>query len=97
MTERKPCKKLQDYNWTPLNAPLKEVLMEIKKDPMYWKPFPIYENPPKRTAHKYCAYHESHSHGTNTYVALMKLIEQFIASGKLTHFLAEQRGQQNTP
>jgi len=31
-------KKFQDYNWTPLNAPIEEVLAAIKTDPMYEKP-----------------------------------------------------------
>jgi hypothetical protein len=26
---------LRDHNWTPLNAPTMDVLMEIKRDPMY--------------------------------------------------------------
>jgi hypothetical protein len=33
--EQKPRKKFKDYDWTPLNVLLNEVLMEIKKDPMY--------------------------------------------------------------
>lgn len=97
VAEQKTRKKFQEYDWTPLNAPIKEVLMEIKKDPAYRKPPPILEKPPAKTAHKYCAYHETNGHGTETCIALRKLIEQFTARGKLTGFLDEQRGQQNTP
>jgi hypothetical protein len=43
-TGQKPGKTFQDYNWTPLNAPVKEVLMEIKKDPIFRKPYTILGN-----------------------------------------------------
>jgi len=36
--EHPPTKKFQDYYWTPLNAPIEEVLSAIKKDPMYEEP-----------------------------------------------------------
>jgi hypothetical protein len=26
---------LRDHNWTPLNSPIMDVLLEIKRDPMY--------------------------------------------------------------
>jgi len=42
VTKRRPVKKVEDYNWTPINAPAKEVLMEIKKDPDYKDPPPIF-------------------------------------------------------
>jgi len=31
-------KKFHEYNWTPLNAPIKEVLAAVNMDPMYEKP-----------------------------------------------------------
>lgn len=95
--EQKLWKRFQKYDWTPLNAPIKEVLMEIKRDPAYKRPSHILGRPPAKTAHKYCAYHDVNGHGTDTCIALRHLIEQFIARGKLARFLGEQRGQQNEP
>jgi len=51
-------RNFRDYKWTPLNASLTEVLMELKKDPHYQRPTPIPRNPPPRLAHKYCAFHD---------------------------------------
>lgn len=44
MAPRRAPKRFKEYNWTPFNAPSKEVLMEIKKDPEYKKPLPIIGN-----------------------------------------------------
>lgn len=71
--------------------------MEIEKDRMYRKPFPILGKPLAKNAHKYCAYHDTNGHGTDTCITLRKLIEQFIAKGKLTRFLDGQRDRPNAP
>jgi len=85
MAEREPFKRFQDYNLTLLNASAREVLMEIKKDPMYQKPRKIFEKPPDRMVHKYCAFHDSNGHGTETCAALRTLIKKFIAKGPTKH------------
>jgi hypothetical protein len=41
---------LRGHNWTPLNAPVMDVLLEIKQDPMYRKPRPVLANPYSRYA-----------------------------------------------
>jgi hypothetical protein len=87
-------KKFHEYNWTPLNAPIEEVLAAIKMDTMYEKPSEIVGTPHLRTAHRYCAFHESKGHSTETCRSLRALIEKFIENGKLVHFLASQWGQQ---
>jgi hypothetical protein len=61
---KKAKKNFGDYKWTPLNASLTEVLMELKKDPNYQRPRPILGDPPPRLAHKYCAFHDSYGHLT---------------------------------
>jgi hypothetical protein len=38
-------KSLKDYNWTTLNAPIMDVLMEIKRDLAYRRPRPILIQP----------------------------------------------------
>jgi hypothetical protein len=49
---KKTKKNFGDYKWTPLNASLTEVLMELKKDPNYQRLRPIPGDPPPRLAHK---------------------------------------------
>jgi ubiquinone/menaquinone biosynthesis C-methylase UbiE len=43
--EQRPVKKFKDYNFTPLNAGISEVLMEIERDPEYHQPPKIPSNP----------------------------------------------------
>jgi hypothetical protein len=95
--ERRPVKRVEDYNWTPINAPAKEVLMEIKKDPDYKNSPPIKGKPHPHNLHKYCHYHDSYGHWTNSCVALREMIERYIADGKLTRFLAKQENQEGAP
>jgi hypothetical protein len=80
---KKAKKNFRDYKWTPLNASLTEVLMELKKDPNYQRLRPIPGDPPPRLAHKYCAFHDSYGHLTEQCVSLRQLIEKFIENGKL--------------
>jgi hypothetical protein len=84
-------KKFHEYNWTPLNAPIKEVLAAIKMDPMYEKPPKIVGTPHPRTAHRYCTFHESKGHSTETCRSLRALIEKFIENGKLVCFLVSSK------
>lgn len=50
---------LNGHNWTPLNAPIMDVLLEIKRDPMYRKPRPVLMNPNSPYADQYCAFHDT--------------------------------------
>jgi hypothetical protein len=76
-------RNFRDYKWTPLNASLTKVLMELKKGPHYQRPTPIPGNPPPRLAHKNCTFHDSYGHLTEQCVSLRQLIEKFIENGKL--------------
>jgi len=91
---KKAKKNFGDYKWTPLNASLTEVLMELKKDSNYQRPRPISGDPPPHLAHKYCAFHDSYGHLTEQCVSLRQLIEKFIENGKLVQFLVNERNQQ---
>jgi hypothetical protein len=95
--ERRSVKRVEDYNWTPIHAPSKEVLMEIKKDHDYKNTPPIKGKPHPHNLHKYCHYHDSYGHLTNSCVALREMIERYIADGKLTRFLAKQENQAGAP
>ncbi|XP_062175361.1 uncharacterized protein LOC133880428 [Alnus glutinosa] len=78
--ERRPIKRVENYNWTPVNAPAKEILMEIRKDPGYKDPSPIKGRPLPYNLHKYCHYHDSYGHWTNTCIALKEMIKKCSAS-----------------
>jgi hypothetical protein len=82
---------LQDHNWTPLNAPIMDVLMKIKRDLRYRKPKPVLVNPNLPYADQYCAFHDTTRHRTEACITLIILIERFIENGKLVRFLANQR------
>jgi hypothetical protein len=91
--EQRQVKKFKNYNFTPLNAEISEVLMEIKKDPAFWEPQKIPGNPPYRNAGKYCDIHKQAGHYTEGCVTLRLLIEEFIKNDKLVRLLGEQRNQ----
>ncbi|XP_062158683.1 uncharacterized protein LOC133866148 [Alnus glutinosa] len=59
---------------------------------MYEKPAEIVGTPHPRSAERYCAFHESKGHSTETCRSLRALIEKFIRNGKLVRFLASQWG-----
>jgi hypothetical protein len=69
----KPFKMFKDYNFTTLNAPIMEILMEIKKDPAYKKPKRILGKSPARTANRYCAFQVANGHNTETCISLQVL------------------------
>jgi hypothetical protein len=77
-----------------LNSPINEVLMEIKKDPMYQRPYPIHnKNVREENRNKFCAFHDSRGHVTEECRHLRILIEKFIKNGKLLRFIADNQGQ----
>jgi hypothetical protein len=68
--EQSQVKKFKDYNFTPLNAEISEVLMEIKRDLAFREPQKIPGNPPDRNAGKYCDFHKQAGHYTEGCVTL---------------------------
>ncbi|XP_062155145.1 uncharacterized protein LOC133863185 [Alnus glutinosa] len=86
---------LRGHNWTPLNAPIMDVLLEIRRDPTYRNPRPVLANPHSRYADQYCAFHDTTGHRTEACISLRLLIERFIENRKLVRFLADQRTQQD--
>jgi hypothetical protein len=92
--QKRDQESLRGHNWTPLNAPIMDVLLEIKQDPMYRKPRPVLVNPNSPHADQYCAFHDTTGHRTEACISLRLLIERFTENGKLVHFLADQRIQQ---
>ena len=49
-------------NFTPLNAPLDQVLMQIKVEGTLTFPGKLKSDPTKRTRNKYCRFHRDHGH-----------------------------------
>jgi hypothetical protein len=94
-TETKPRKKFKDYNFTPLNKSIHEVLMEVRKDPNYIRLPRITGNPPNKNKDKYCAFHEVNGHNTEDCIALRVMIETFVGNGKLVRFLSLQSTEPN--
>jgi hypothetical protein len=84
-------KRYSEYNFTPLNTDVTEVLMEIKKDPGFVRPPKIVGEPLLKNQHKYCAYHEANGHTTEGCITLRLLIEKHIGNGRLVKFLVDQR------
>ena len=55
----------RNQNYTPLNAPFDQVLMQIKDDPSLKWPKKIKGDPNKRNKNKYCRFHRDHGHDTD--------------------------------
>ena len=55
----------QSQQYTPLNMPLKQVLMQIKDDPSLKWLEKMKGDPNKRNRNKYCRFHRDHGHDTD--------------------------------
>ena len=51
-------------SFTPLNAPLDQVLMQIKDEGALMFPGKLKSDPTKRSRNKYCRFHHDHGHDT---------------------------------
>jgi hypothetical protein len=80
--------------WTPLNSPINEVLMEIRRDSQYEDPHPLFSTRvQEENMHKFCTFHKTRGHLTEECRNLRILIEKFIKNGKLLRFIADNQGQ----
>ena len=77
----------RNQQYTPLNAPLEQVLMQIKDDPSLKWPEKMKGDPNKCNRNKYCLFHRDHKHDTNECFDLKQQIENLIRQGKLRNFL----------
>ena len=77
----------QTTNFTPLNAPLDQVLMQIRDDPFLAWPSKLKADPNKRPKNKYCRFHRNHGHKTSNCYDLKQQIGAFIRQGKLQQFI----------
>ena len=84
---RKTGPPTRNQNYTPLNAPLDQVLMQIKDDPSLKWPEKMKGDPNKRNKNKYCRFHRDHGHDMDECFDLKQQIENLIRQGKLRHFV----------
>ena len=70
-------------SFTPLNAPLDQVLMQIKDEGALTFPGKLKSDPTKRSRNKYCRFHRDHGHDTTDCYDLKQQIEALIKEGKL--------------
>ena len=78
-------------NFTPLNAPLDQVLMQIKDEGALTFPGKLKNDPTKRSRNKYCQFHRDHGHDTVDCYDLKQQIEALIREGKLQKFINKER------
>ena len=62
---RKTGPPARNQNYTPLNAPLDQVLMQIEDDPSLKWPEKMKGDPNKCNKNKYCCFHKDHGHDTD--------------------------------
>ena len=77
----------RNQQYTPLNVPLEQVLMQIKDDPSLKWPKKMKGDLNKHNQNKYCHFHRDHGHDTNEFFDLKQQIENLIRQGKLRNFL----------
>ena len=77
----------RSQQYTPLNMPLKQVLMQIKDDPSLKWPEKMKGDLNKRNKNKYCRFHRDHGHDMDECFDLKQQIENLIKQGNLRNFL----------
>ena len=70
-------------SFTPLTAPIDQVLMQIKDKGALTFPGKLKEDPNKRSRDKYCRFYRDHGHDTVDCYDLKQQIKAFIRQGKL--------------
>ncbi|XP_050251583.1 uncharacterized protein LOC126698416 [Quercus robur] len=84
---KKPGSSARNQQYTSLNVPLEQVLMQIKDDPSLKWPKKMRGDPNKHNRNKYCLFHRDRGHDTDECFDLKQQIENLIRQGKLKNFL----------
>uniref|UniRef100_A0A2N9H4Y6 Uncharacterized protein n=1 Tax=Fagus sylvatica TaxID=28930 RepID=A0A2N9H4Y6_FAGSY len=105
--QRNQGKKREDRNrrgsnerfnhFTPLNAPVDRIFMQIKDDPALRWPGKLLTNPDRRAKDKYCRFHRDHGHNTDDCYDLKRQIEELIKQGKLQRFVERDQREGRPP
>ncbi|GFZ09774.1 hypothetical protein Acr_21g0003730 [Actinidia rufa] len=80
----------------PLNAPVAQVLSEIKHEEFVKWPGKIKTDPQKRNRNKYCEFHRDHRHNTEDCFQLREQIADLIKRGYLRKYITD-RPPPNSP
>ncbi|GFS40353.1 hypothetical protein Acr_00g0068050 [Actinidia rufa] len=80
----------------PLNAPVAQVLSEIKHEEFVKWPGKIKTDPQKRNRNKYCEFHRDHGHNTEDCFQLKEQIADLIKRGYLRKYITD-RPPPNSP
>ena len=78
-------------SFTPLNAPIDQVLMQIKDEGALTFPDKLKGDSNKRSRDRYCRFHRNHNHDTTDCYDLKQQIEALIRQGKLQRFVSKER------
>ena len=81
-------------SFTPLTAPIDQVLMQIKDKEALTYPGKLKGDPNKRSRDKYCRFHRDHGYDTADCYDLKQQIETLIKQGKLQKFIRNERANQ---
>ena len=77
-------------NFTPLTAPIDQVLMQIKDDTTLTWSGKLKGDPNKRSKDKYFHFHQDHVHDTFECYDLNQQIQALIRQGKLQRFISKE-------
>ena len=78
-------------SFTPLIAPIDQVLMQIKDEEVLTYPRKLKGDPNRRSRDKYCRFHHDHGHDTADCYDLKQQIETLIKQGNLQKFVRKER------
>ena len=78
-------------SFTPLTAPINQVLMQIKDEGALTFPKKLKGDPNKRLRDKYCRFHRDHEHDTTDCYDMKQQIEALIRQWKLQRFVNKGR------
>ena len=78
-------------SFTPLTAPINQVLMQIKDKEALKFLSKLKRDPSKRSRDNYCRFHRGHGHDTADCYDLKQQIEALIRQGKLQRFVSKGR------
>ncbi|GFZ09934.1 hypothetical protein Acr_21g0005330 [Actinidia rufa] len=97
-SDRRPHTPLRrlEFILPPLNAPVAQVLSEIKHEEFVKWPGKIKTDPQKRNRNKYCEFHRDHGHNTEDCFQLKEQIADLIKRGYLRKYVAA-RPSPNSP
>ena len=82
-------------SFTLLNAPLDQVLMQIKDEGTLTFLGKLKSDLSKRSRNKYCHFHRDHGHDTADCYDLKQQIEALIREGRLQKFVSKERTDSN--